>query len=746
MVERQQVEVGVTDVITCPKCHKFISEPRLLRCLHTCCRYCAESELLSGAEHVAVRCPQCRSLTPQPVAELPAAPYITRIRDWYARSDERSGRCEECTQERGRVVSYCKDCNHFICQECVQLHSRMKALVSHVIIPARDYKRVLEYQVQSLNAVVPNCPTHGQPATTYCDGCSSLHCTRCCEEGGAEQHATKCATVSCSERTTQLREDLASVSAYLSAFRERMSAINSLEDNVHKQQTLMHTILETSFAELTKKLEELKKALLYAIDLDMKGIVAQLDSEKGHVESKAKETEQVSEACERCLSYSSSYEILSLGRQLHLGMQECCVSIELVTKEAATPTPLLRLQQSCGDAILEVCRNHISQNHLPDLSLVVIKGEGMRYMEVNTLVQFTVQLVCASGHPCIEKQFVTAEVTYPRTEENIPVEVEPSCEMGTYTVQYTPKVKGQYRVSVKLNDKEVPSSPFYPVAILSSRDYSSPLFVLNVEWVWGVACSAQRLIYVTQNSHGTVLVLNKEGKPLKTLCQKGQKAGYLWYPTGITVNEQNHLFICDGKENGRVQKLSDRGHHLGTFGGLNNPCGIYLSRKGLLYVCDKKNSHVMVLDQDLQLLKVLGDKKGHVIEEDYCHVLSGPDMKTPHAVAEDDGGNIYVTDTEKHCIHVYDEASSNIVRVITKPPSMREEFSPAGICIQGKFVYVSDVVLNTLITLLTTGELVAVSGGFGYNLGQFYTPQSMQLDIDGYLHVCDYGNSRVLIF
>ena len=740
MVEDQ--EVGVTEVITCPKCHKFTNEPRLLRCLHTCCKRCAEAELLSGAEHVAVRCPQCRALTPQPASELPPVPYVSRMRDWFVRSNGQSGRCEECSDQKGSVVSYCKECAHFICQDCVHLHGKMKVLASHVIIPARDYVRVLQCQAQSLNGSAPSCRTHALPVTTYCESCESLHCRQCCDVEA--EHVTKSVEAASNERKTELVANLASMTAHQSAIQDRMSAVNALEDKISHQQSLMGTVLETSFAELVKKLEELKKALLYSVDLDAKGILAQLESEKGKVESKVKETEHVSGACERCLSYSSTHEILAVAGQLNLGMQECCTSIELVTK-VTTPLPLLCLQQSCGDAILEVCQSHIEQNHSPDLSQVVIKGEGIGYVEAGAQTQFTVQLVCASRYPCIERQSVVAEITYPRTGVDVPAEVAPCFELGTYAVRYTPSVKGQYRVCVKLNGQEVPTSPFYPVAISPCRDYSSPLFVLSVEWAWGVACSANRHIYVTQNSHGTVMVLNKEGRQVKMLCQKGQKAGYLWYPTGIAVNEQGHMFICDGKENGRVQKLSDRGHHLSTHGGLNHPCGILLSRSGLLYVCDKKNSRVIVLNQELQLVKVLGEKNQVVEGGDYCHVQpSNTEMKAPHAVAEDDSGHIYITDMEKHCIYVYD--GSNVVRVIVKPPSMREEFSPAGVCIQGKFLYVSDVTLSNLITLLTTGELVSVSGGFGYNPGQFYTPQSMALDIDGYLHVCDYGNSRVLIF
>ena len=737
-------EAAVTDAITCPKCHKFITEPRLLQCLHACCRNCAEAELLSGAEHVAVRCPQCRSLTPQPSSKLPALPYVSRMKDWYVRSDVRSGRCEECNEQRGSVTSYCKECAHFICQECVRLHGRMKVLASHTIIAARDYEKVLECQAQSLNGTAPSCPTHGQPLVDYCETSGSLHCRLCgCE--GETPHETKPVEVASNTQRTELQASLMSATAHQSSVHERLTAIAAIKGKVCDQQSLIHTVLDTSFSELAKKLEELKKALVYSVDLDTAAILVQLENEKGLVESKLKETEHVTVACKRCLTYSSNHEILALWQQLQLGMQDCSTSMELIT-ETAMPSPVLILQQSCGDAILEVCRNHLSQYHLPDVAQLVIKGEGIGYVEVGAQTQFTIRLVCASGHPCIEKQPVMVEITYPRTGVNVPVEVSPCLELGTYTVKYTPELKGQYQVCVRFNDKEVPCSPFYPVAISSHRDYSSPLTILSVEWAWGVACSVNRHVYVTQNSHGTVMVLNKEGKPLRTLYQKGQRAGYLWYPTGIAVNKQGHLFICDGKENGRVQKLSEKGQQLAVHGNMNHPCGIFLSQTtGLLYVCDKKNGRVVVLDEDLQLITVLGEKQDQSVEVDYCHVKStNGDMKAPHAVAEDDSGNIYVTDTEKHCIHIYDRG--NFKRVITKPSSMQEEFSPAGICIQGKFLYVSDVVLNTLVTLQITGELVSVSGGFGYNPGQFYTPQSLQLDIDGYLHVCDYGNSRVLVF
>ena len=42
------------------------------------------------------------------------------------------------------------------------------------------------------------------------------------------------------------------------------------------------------------------------------------------------------------------------------------------------------------------------------------------------------------------------------------------------------------------------------------------------------------------------------------------------------------------------------------------------------------------------------------------------------------------------------------------------------------------------------GKLVTSFGRLGYKEGEFICPSGLVFDVDGFLYVCDYGNSRLL--
>ena len=70
---------------------------------------------------------------------------------------------------------------------------------------------------------------------------------------------------------------------------------------------------------------------------------------------------------------------------------------------------------------------------------------------------------------------------------------------------------------------------------------------------------------------------------------------------------------------------------------------------------------------------------------------------------------------------------------------------PSGLLIADKYVYVSDF-SECIVVYETSGQYVTLFGRFGRNEGEFRSPFCITSCVDGFIHVCDYGNGRVQIF
>jgi DNA-binding beta-propeller fold protein YncE len=86
--------------------------------------------------------------------------------------------------------------------------------------------------------------------------------------------------------------------------------------------------------------------------------------------------------------------------------------------------------------------------------------------------------------------------------------------------------------------------------------------------------------------------------------------GQFRQPTDVTWDTQGNIFISDGYINSRVAKFDKDGHWVKSFGEpgsgpgqLNTPHGIAADAKGNIYVADRGNRRIQVFDPDGKLLR-----------------------------------------------------------------------------------------------------------------------------------------------
>ena len=139
-------------------------------------------------------------------------------------------------------------------------------------------------------------------------------------------------------------------------------------------------------------------------------------------------------------------------------------------------------------------------------------------------------------------------------------------------------------------------------------------------------------------------------------------------------------------------------------------------------MCDTNNHRIQVLDEDLNLIRVIEAGLNEPADLDF-----------------DESGNIYVTELEKHCIQVLTPEGQHIRNIGKRGTGPGELNYPVSPAISRGLLYVTDYFNNHISVFKTTGEFVTVFGeGTPY-------PECLAIDEDGYIHVTSCSNRSTIV-
>lgn len=205
----------------------------------------------------------------------------------------------------------------------------------------------------------------------------------------------------------------------------------------------------------------------------------------------------------------------------------------------------------------------------------------------------------------------------------------------------------------------------------------------------GIAVDSEDNVYVVDQHNNRVQKFNSEGQYILQWGKAGTSDGQFDLPWGIAVDSHASVYVADWR-NDRIQKFSPEGKFLATFGEsgegegqFHRPSGVAVDAEGYIYVADWGNERVQVLGPagDFQL-KLRGQATLSKWAEEYFatnpeekrerdrsnltpslpphlnspyHVSSQtePYFWGPVSVTVDDEGRLYVAETNRHRIQVY---------------------------------------------------------------------------------------------
>ena len=123
--------------ITCSICQEHYTQPKVLPCLHYYCKQCNLKLTLRTGKDKPFSCPECckEAILPRGSEDnLQTAFFVNRFKALYDKHKQDTTlskeaiKCEICTNSEVKAEAFCRQCDKFVCGECLKSHTRMKAL------------------------------------------------------------------------------------------------------------------------------------------------------------------------------------------------------------------------------------------------------------------------------------------------------------------------------------------------------------------------------------------------------------------------------------------------------------------------------------------------------------------------------------------------------------------------------------------------------------------------------------------
>ena len=156
-----------------------------------------------------------------------------------------------------------------------------------------------------------------------------------------------------------------------------------------------------------------------------------------------------------------------------------------------------------------------------------------------------------------------------------------------------------------------------------------------------LAIDSNDILYVTDNGNGRVQKFNTIGQFVGTIAE-----GQLSFPVGIDVDSSDNVYVAESGASGnpsQVNKFTSSGQFITSWGSLgsdpgqlNQPKGLTIDEDNNVYVADEFNNRIQKFDSNGNFITEFGqDRLSHPID-----------------VAVDSQGRVYASDFDEILIYV----------------------------------------------------------------------------------------------
>ncbi len=197
----------------------------------------------------------------------------------------------------------------------------------------------------------------------------------------------------------------------------------------------------------------------------------------------------------------------------------------------------------------------------------------------------------------------------------------------------------------------------------------------------GIAFDSNDDVFVVDSLNNRVQKFSKEGKYLGQWGEQGSGDGQLDMPWGVCIDAADQVYVADWRNN-RVQQFSPEGDLLLKFegsdsgvGSLNGPSGVAVDSEGDVYVTDWGNHRLQIYGPNGKFVTTLVGDAQTPSPWTQTYIDANPDIikarrradmepewrfHRPVAVNIDDQDRIFVLESSRHRLQIYDKVKEYV--------------------------------------------------------------------------------------
>jgi tripartite motif-containing protein 2/3/tripartite motif-containing protein 71 len=697
------------DQLNCPICLDVYTDPKLLQCFHIYCRQCLVPLVDRGEQgKLGLACPTCRQVTPIPergVTGLPPAFHISHLLE---------------------------------IQESLQKPIAIQEAVVTVTAPTGAKK-----------VSCCSCSVHeGKELELYCDTCGELICWRCVAKVGTHHdHDYDELAPAFEKYKAEITSLLEPMEKQVTTTEKALAQMDSSRKEISHQRDTIESSIEVTFEQLQEVLNARKTELIGQLDVlsegKLKGLAAQMDL----TDSKLTQLKNCLHFSKESLKTENEGDVLMMKTNT---VEKVKVLTSLFQPDILKPITQADIVFSSSSDATAVCQGYgrvLTEHGLPDPSKCHATGMGAEMAMVGENSMAILHVVSFEDEVCVEPvkslecEFVSMITGAMATRHGVSAERKGKSQ---YEITYQPTVKGRHQLHVKAEGQHIRGSPFTVAVKSSVEKLGSPILTISgVRTPCGVAIAQNGEVVVSELGKHCMSMFGTSGEKLKSFGSYGALQGEFGGPRGVAVDCEGNILVADSW-NRRIQKFTAEGQFVaavGTEGSkslqFSHPSGVAVNTtNGMVYVVDKENHFVQILNSDLTFSSVFGE-----------YGQGRGEFREPWSIACDSTGKVYVTDSRNHRIQVFTAEGEFLSMFGKRGHGMGELDCPIGIAVDaGGIVYVSEGGNRRLSVFNSDGRFVKSFGKEGEGPGEFQFPIGLAVDSSGVVYACDWDNHRIQLF
>ena len=440
--------------LSCVSCGENVEELKCLPCLHSLA-LCSKEDCQQKVLRCRVSCEICKEVYSIPPEGLSDHPFALRM----ALSNQHKNKdilCEEMHKEERSAVSFCSECDEFICQECVDRHKKFRGLLKHTLKRLKDvYNEGGTGRKDFLK-----CEKHGETCKLFCHSCSEVICHICSSIEPHRSHSVSYIDKQLGDcNKAAYTQCLSSMKAQIKVADKALREVQAKKASLQQQSTAamkeVATFWEYMFAVVKAKCESIVAEVKETED---KGI-RNLNEHERVLVTKLKKMQEFSHLSEQVSTKGTIEERLALTK-LVISRTGSLSTSSSSLQSSSLITPSVEVVRFSKDKIAKHLSPLVTVRHNAHPPNCVITDMKMSTscLEEEGRLSLVVTTRDKNGTVCRRGEKVLAVLRPVTTGVALLGEVTDNRD-GTYEVQFKSIPAEMYLLSVTIGDHHIAGSP-----------------------------------------------------------------------------------------------------------------------------------------------------------------------------------------------------------------------------------------------------------------------------------------------